>query len=318
MAGMNHHTDQSVEDAMRLELAEGDAVIGTFGPILRHLLVNDDHSLFSDETVARVRGMVAGIALQLLHAQADAAEAEEPEDYVEDRLEGLSEALLGNTALLGHLHALALEWQLAERLQVRTGLDPVLSPLLQALIASSDAETATSAMAALAGQARFVQSLRRMELSLPELPGDLFHSTLVTMRTLAGQEDELAAQTAEAALRAEFDESRSRLGLLARLVTGMGGGAIAALSVSHAGVAIFLSALAIGCGQSRDLAVLSTHDRQLARLALALRAAGLQPAVVEEQLIFLHPDIVLPDGFEQLRSERAAALLTASAPFVGG
>ncbi len=61
--------------------------------------------------------------------------------------------------------------------------------------------------------------------------------------------------------------------LLARLVTGMGGGAIAALSVDHAGAAIFLTALSIGSGQDRDLAVLSTNDRQLARLALALRAA---------------------------------------------
>ncbi|WP_054529824.1 hypothetical protein [Erythrobacter sp. SG61-1L] len=314
---MNHHTDQSVEDAMRLELAEGDAMIGTLGPIMRHLLANDDHSLFSDETVARVRGMIASIALQLLHAQADAAGIDEPEDYVDQRTDELVDALQGNGGLLGHLHALALEWQLSERLQARNGLDPVLSPLLQALIASSDVETAASAMAALAGQARFVQGLRRMELTLTELPGDLFHSALVTMRTLAGVEDEPAAQAAEAALRAEFDESRSRLGLLARLVTGMGGGAIAALSLSHAGAAIFLSALAIGSGQSRDLAVLSTHDRQLARLALALRAAGLQPAAVEEQLIYLHPDIALPEGFEQLRTERAAALLTASAPFVG-
>lgn len=318
MAGMNHYTDQSVEDAMRLELAEGDAMIGTLGPILRHLLANDDHSLFSDETVARVRGMVASIALQLLHAQADAAEVEEPEDYVELRFEPLSDALLGNAALLGHLHALALEWQISERLHGRNGLDPVLSPLLQALIASSDSDTAANAMATLAAQARFVQGLRRMELALAELPGDLFHSALVTMRTLAGEDAEQAANLAECALRAEFDESRSRLGLLARLVTGMGGGAIAALSISHAGMAIFLTALAIGSGQARDLAVFSTHDRQLARLALALRAAGLKSTAVEEQLIFLHPDIALPDGFDQLRAERAAALLAASAPFVAG
>ncbi len=315
MASMNHYTDQSVEDAMRLELAEGDAVIGTLGPILRHLLANDDHSMFSDETVARVRGMVASIALQLLHAQADVAAAEDAEEYVEHRFEPLSDALLGNAALLGHLHALALEWQLAERLHGRNGLDPVLSPLLQALIASSDSDTAANAMAMLAAQARFVQSLRRMELALTELPGDLFHSALVTMCALAGEAAEPAARAAEASLRTEFDESRSRLGLLARLVTGMGGGAIAALSISHAGVGIFLTALAIGSGQARDLTVFSTHDRQLARLALALRAAGLKSTAAEEQLIFLHPDVALPDGFDQLRAERASALLAASTPF---
>jgi hypothetical protein len=172
-------------------------------------------------------------------------------------------------------------------------------------------------MKALAAQARFIQSQRRMELPLGELPGDLFHAALITMRAQAHEDEDEAAGKAEAALRAGFDESNSRLGLIARLVTGMGGGAIAALSIDHAGAAIFLSALAIGSGQDRDLAVLSTNDRQLARLALSLRAAGLKPQAVEEQFLYLHPEIGLPNGFEQLRADRAAALLSASAPFAG-
>lgn len=313
---MNHLTDQNVEDVLRLELAEGDAMIGTLGPILRHLLASDGLSLFSDETVARVRGMGASIALQLLHAQADAANIENPEDYVAERVEELCDALLGQSALVGHLHALAMEWQLADRLHIRSGLDPVLSPLLQALIGSPDADTASSAMAALAAQARFVQRLRRMELNLNELPGELFHSALLTMYALADADSEDAVRKADASFRSEFDESRSRLGLLSRLVTGMGGGAIAALSVSHAGVAIFLTALAVGSGQKRDLAVLSTHERQLARLALGLRSAGLKSSAVDEQLLYLHPDITLPEGFDQLRSDRAAALLAGATPLV--
>lgn len=311
---MNHLTDQSVEDVLRLELAEGDAMIGTLGPILRHLLASDGLSLFSDETVARVRGMGASIALQLLHAQADAAGIENPEDYVAERIEQLCDALLGQSALVSHLHALAMEWQLADRLHMRSGLDPVLSPLLQALIGSPDAETASSAMATLAAQARFIQGLRRMELNLNELPGELFHSVLLTMCALADVDSEEAVRKADAAFRSDFDESRSRLGLLSRLVTGMGGGAIAALSVSHAGVAMFLTALAVGSGQQRDLAVLSTHERQLARLALSLRSAGLKPSAVDEQLLYLHPDVTLPEGFDQLRSDRAAALLAGSTP----
>jgi hypothetical protein len=157
-----------------------------------------------------------------------------------------------------------------------------------------------------------------MELPLAELPGDLFHSALITMRAQANEHEDEAAGKAEAALRTRFDEGNSRLGLLARLVTGMGGGAIAALAIDHAGSAIFLTALAIGAGQDRDLAVLSTNDRQLARLALSLRAAGLKPQAIEEQFLYLHPEIALPEGFDQLRPDRAAALLSASAPFAAG
>jgi hypothetical protein len=307
--------NQSVEDVLRDDLLEGDALIGTLGPILRHLLASDDHSLFSDEIVARVRGMLEHVSTQLLHAQADAAGIEDRRSLIGDRREAFVESFLGIPAVLNHVHALALEWQLTERLQARNDVDQVVSPLLQALISSSDAATAGTGMMALAAQARFVQSQRRMELPLCELPGDLFHSALITMRAQAPEQEDGAAGKAEAELRAKFDESNSRLGLIARLVTGMGSGAIAALSIDHAGAAIFLTALAIGSGQDRDLAVLSTNDRQLARLALSLRAAGLKPKAVEEQFLFLHPEIGLPAGFEQLGPDRAAALLSASAPF---
>ena len=120
-----------------------------------------------------------------------------------------------------------------------------------------------------------------------------------------------------ARIRASYDESRSRLGLISRLVTGMGGGATAALSLTHAGVAMFLSALALASGQERDAAVLATNEGQLARLALALRAAGLKPTAVEEQFVSLHPDVSLPDGFDSLGADRAAALLARSGSFPG-
>ena len=51
-------TLESVESMLRAELAQGDAMLSTAAPILRHLLVNDDLALFSDEVVARVRGML--------------------------------------------------------------------------------------------------------------------------------------------------------------------------------------------------------------------------------------------------------------------
>jgi len=82
--------------------------------------------------------------------------------------------------------------------------------------------------------------------------------------------------------------------------------------VSHAGVAIFLSALATASHQDRDLAVLATNDRQLARLALSLRAGGLKPKEIEEQFLHIHPEISLPPGFEALTADRAAEILAAS------
>ena len=60
--------------------------------------------------------------------------------------------------------------------------------------------------------------------------------------------------------------------------------------------------------------MLSFADRQFARLALALRAAGLKQQAVEEQFLYLHPEIALPDGFDRLRADRAAALLAGSRP----
>ena len=54
------------------------------------------------------------------------------------------------------------------------------------------------------------------------------------------------------------------------------------------------------------------HEGQVARLALTLRAAGLRPEAIEEQFLAIHPDVSLPDGFEALGADRAAAILARS------
>ncbi len=323
--GMNQniaHLDPAgnVEFVLRDELLQGDASIGTFAPILRHLLANDEHSVFSDEIIARVRGMMADIAGQLLTELAVAAGNPDDRDHTPDQIGALVISLVSHAGFLTHVHAVALEWQLTERMQARLALDPVLAPLLQALIASSEAPVASSAMALLASQARFASSQRRMQLPLTELSGDLFHAALLVLRGHAGEDPatQAAALEAEHALRGRFDESRSRLGLISRIVTAMGGGATAALAISHAGVGIFISALALASGQDRDMAVLATNEGQLTRLALALRTAGLKLQAIEEQFAALHPDVALPTGFEQLSSDQAAALLARSASFPGG
>ena len=309
-----------VEMTMRQELAHGDAMIGTIGPILRHLLANDEHSVFGDEIIAAIRGMMSDVARQLLDAGKSAAGGGDEPNHDPAQIAELVVEFSSNPGFLAHIHALALESQLSSRLASRMAIDPVLSPLLQALIASPEPQIAASAMALLAAQARFVQCQRRMQLPLTELPGDLLHIALLAFQAHSADNPEAQSHAADAiaAVRASFDEGRSRLGLISRLVTGMGGGATAALSVSHAGAAIFLSALALASGQGRDLAVLATNEGQVARLALALRASGLRSETIEEQFVSLHPEVTLPGGFEQLGSDHAAALLARSASFAGG
>ncbi len=307
-ASKNKSGEVPVEAVLREELAHGDAVLGTIAPILGHLVVSSENSLFSDEVVAHIRGLAGSIAGQLLAEQA-AASKEEARSAVFKRKDDLTAELLASRAFLTHCHALAVERSLIELLHRRSAIDIVLSPMLQALVSSDDADVSSRAMALLTAQARFAEHMKRMELPVTELPGDLFHETIQIWRMQAEPGLEEVTALAEMQFRARYDESQSRVGLLTRLVTGMGQGARAGLSISHAGVAIFLSALALLSKQSRETAVLSTNERQLGRLALGLRAGGLKPSEVEEQFLLIHPDVALPEGFELLRSDRAAAML---------
>ncbi|WP_296680180.1 hypothetical protein [Novosphingobium sp.] len=309
----------TAEELLRDELSVGDAQISTYAPILRHLLASDEHSVFSDEIIARVRGMTNDMAHQLLDEISALPGQDGDRSHDPVAVAALISRFVGNEPLLAHCHSLALEWHLTQSLQGRLAVDPVLSPLLQALVASTETPTATQAMALLAAQARFAQHQRRMQLPLTELPGDLLHAVLVALRAYGGEDParaEICAQ-AESAIRARFDEGRSRLGLISRLISAMGGGATAALSVSHAGAAIFLSALSMACGQDRDLTILATSEGQFARLALSLRAAGLKPQGVEEQFAALYPDVTLPPNFDQLGADRAAAMLAGADPYAG-
>lgn len=305
---------------LRDELARADAMAETVVPILRHLLVNDNNSLFSDAIVARVRGMVRNLARQLLDELERADGGSEQNAQVEALSEALERSIFDNAAFLSHLHAVALEWHLTEQLQARLAVDPVLSPLLQALIASPEAEKAELGMRFLASQARFCQTQRRMTLSLVELPGDHLHTALVTLRTIAGTEQSIndAAARAEANIRAAYDEAASRLGLISRLVTSLGSGAIAALSMTHAGPAMFLSALAMGSGQDRDQAVIATNEAQLSRLVLSLRSAGLKPDAALEQVALLHPEIGPAEQYVAIDAGLAANLLASAGGFQRG
>jgi hypothetical protein len=278
----------SLESSLRLELTRGGSVVGAVGPVLRHLVQHGDGGLFADGVIAQVRACLHDLARQLAGDDAQ-------------RVDPLAAALVDVPGILGHLHGLALEWAMTCRLQERLGIDPVLSPLLQSLIASSEPETSARAMALLAAQARFVRSGRRLQLPLRELPAELWQGAVEALRGLGGEFSQV------------HDEASTRAGLLARLVSGMGSGAVAGLALGHAGVAIFATCLAyLGPhwhDRARDGAILAMQEGQELRLAVALRAAGLKMGSVEENLLALHPGASLSWGMVRLSVERAGEIL---------
>lgn len=277
---------QAHDAAQSLPWVPGDPALAAAAPVLRHLLVNDDRSLFSDEIVSRVRSMIAHVAAQLLFAQAEAAGVADSAAHIDTHQDELAAALCADDALLLHVHARAVEGRVTEQLQRRSGIDPVLTPLVHDFVASEDAETASRAMSLLAAQTRFMQHYRRMELPLRELPGELFHTALLVFRSY-GEADENSDEV-EHRLRQGYDEATGRLALLTRLAMAAEG--VAVLKLDHAGVALFVSALAQAVDQPRDLTVLALTEGELPRLVARLRAAGLSPEELQVQLLHLHPD----------------------------
>lgn len=307
-------TTAAVEDLLRDELAASEQFRTGAGSILRHLLRNDDRSMFSDEIIARVRGILRNIAAEALGAGQEGLHGE-PGRVSEPAVEALVGSLVEIPSLLAHVHAITLEWQLSDLLASRVALDPVLSPLLQGRIASAQPDESGAAMLLLTAQARFMQVVRRMEFPVCELPGDLFHLVLLALRA-NGAHDHAAdarAAAAETALRARYDERRTRLALLEQVLVGMGGEAAGALNLPTAGVALFLTALALGSRQDRDEAAFSTTDSQIGKLTLLLSASGLKGEALVGQLAVLHPDFDLPDGLALIRPDVSAAILAEAA-----
>jgi len=310
-------SNATIEAIMRDELAHGDAMLGTVGPIIGHLVANRTAALFSEETVARIRGMIDDLARQLLIAQAGAAGSAQADAFVAEETAMLARQLANDEPLLMHCHALALEWEITRHLERSSTVDPILSPMLQRLIASEDDAIASLAMGAMAAQARFTQQMRRMELPYTELPGDLLHTGLLKWKSFAEGVDAPVIDRAESKLRAGFDERKGRAALLARLIEIIGDDAREALSIGDAGAALFVSALSRITGLHRDMAVQCCNERQFARLALVLRSSGLSPEQVTQQFVHLHPDIILPDGFAQLQVEQASQLLNSTGGLEG-
>lgn len=302
---------------LRRELALGDKALAGVPPVLGHMLSSTAPSLVSDDILARIRGMLNDLALQLVRAESSALHSDRDAAELQDRVDRLAAHQASSSALLSFAYALAVEGQLAEELQLRTGIDQVLTPLMQELIASDDEAVAELAMASMAAQARFVQAHRRMSLPLAELPAELFHEILRSWSHFAKDVSPASKTQVEALLRATYDESGSRAGMLGRLVSKMNSGARVGLIISHAGLALFATALARLSQQPREMAVLSCHPSQLARLALGLLASGLDPDEIAQTFMTLHPDYSPPQGIKSIAQEQAIELLASPMPGAG-
>ena len=300
----------SVETVLRDELARADRALGSVAPVLGHILASSGHALVSDAIVARVRGMLNDLARQFTAGLP--CNGPSISEVLEDPVDALAQRFAEDAPMLASLHAAAIEGMLAERLEQRAGIDPVLSPLWQELIASSEPSTGEAAMQALAAQSRFMQSQRRMQHPAGELAPETLERALRIWARGMPLDQEPQITEAMRHFKADYDEAASRTGLLARLTARMGAGAIAALELEHAGLALFASALAQLSGQSRERAVLACFDRQSARLALSLRAAGLEAQSVERQFLTLGPVERLPKGLAEVSSESARAMLQTS------
>lgn len=262
------HSDSAVDAQGALEGA--DQRLARIAEVLTRQVVLGPSRLLDDETCSRVRGLVRDLASQL--AGGDGA-----------AMATVRDTLAADRAIMTHLHALTVESQLVAVLAASRGLDPLLPPLVRrrldaATVGESAAGVATTMLAV---QSRVGQALRRMRLPLDELPGDLLHLAL----TIA--EHALAAPVAR---HRAPEGSQTRLSLLRRVLDGLGDDLRLALHIDEAGVPLFLSALALASGHSREGVALACAEDDPVRLALLLRAAGLPVDEAKAQLLAIRPD----------------------------
>ncbi|KEO91511.1 hypothetical protein EH31_02250 [Erythrobacter longus] len=286
-----------VDAFLRDEMARGNRALRSVAPVIGHMLDSEGPSLFGDAIVARLRGMINDIAAQFV---GELPLNPENSEMLKALVDVVAQQLASDETVVDHLYSVALEGHLTAKLKQTASIDPVLSPLMQELIASDKPEIAEIAMSTMAAQSRFAQSQNRMEMPVGELPFEVFSRVLDLFEAAPLGAGKHHIDAAIAKLKRAYDEGAGRIGLLARLSSSMHGGAIAALDLSHAGLALFASAMASLTGQPREHAVFACHEAQIVRLALMLKAAGLSAHAIEGQLAVLGGTKPLPDGFAAL------------------
>ena len=294
---------------LREALARSDATLWSAGPVLAHLLSVPDRTLLTDEIVASVRGMLGHLAEQLLQASLTAHFGEDNAGFAARHRDDLTEVLQRMPELLAHCHAMAVEWGLTRKLEAERGIDPVVSPILKQAAAMDDPACTGVAMRLISAQGRYVQSQRRMELPLGELPGDLLHSVLIAWRRFGADARWGSTEAADTLIRQAYDESATRLALSQRLVGVLGEDNADLLFIEESGAALFFSALARMSGQARALCVLASHDKQAVRMVLSLQAAGLGVSDAERAALQVQPDIVHLADVAEIGPAEARTLL---------
>lgn len=296
--------DEAVRSA-RIALVDGGQARDQVDPVLHYLLLRPDADVFNDAVLARTNALLADMAWRLLtggSAPADEqAAAQTPLD--------LARKLARQPELAGFCHALAVEEQVAVRLSEEAGLDPVLPPLVQNLVASDDPQISSLAMSALTAQTRAGQWLRRGELPLTELPADVLNLALLVRREHIGDQPREQVAAAEARLRADHDDGATRIAFYDRLATALGPAGV--LDLPHAGVPLFTAMLSQRARLSRRRSALLLTSGQRSTLAVILRAVGLKRRQIARQLLLLDPQAPLPDFLPRLRRQDARLLIAA-------
>jgi len=287
----------SAEDALRGRLLPHTPIAHGIEPVLRNLLARPGSGLFREETVARVRGMLRSIADSLSSLASDEGTG------TGAATDDLVSALIAREGILAHIHAVALEWRMARRLQSSLSVDPVAPRIVEAALAGGARDAARSFL--IAQDAAF-RSHGNMRLPLDGLCGDAFHAALDALHEVTGTTRRTLQETE---LRLRYSEAQTRLGRAASLLMSMDGGPVSALLMEKAGTTLFASALSILTGQPRESVMIALYAADDPQLALMLRAAGLESRQIEQQLVTIHPGTTPPLAALELDSAAAAAML---------
>lgn len=261
-------------------LRAADHRLASVGSAAAHRVAHGASPLLEDEVVVRLGALLGDLAAQALGF---AGLGHDPA-----LVRRLTAMLADERTILIHCHALAIEWRLTSALAAQGRIDAVLPPIVQAALVpdSGYAEAAAIAPRLIAALTRVNESLRRMALPWGELPGDLQHRVIALRNALLVESgiDDIAPMPWAAG------QDDARVPLMQRLLGAMGHRVHEALRLDRAGVALFLTALALSTGAPRELVSLAIAEDDPVRLALLLRAAGLARDEAIAQLLMIRPD----------------------------
>lgn len=299
------------ESAVRDRLTQADKALKGAAPYMQFRVFGENQPFLSDEVVARVRGMLLDVANQFTAQLRGSANMTSFDEALTDTLtNSLAVRLASVPAILEHAYAASCEWLVTMRMQARSNVDPVVSPLLQCMIADRGIATSQSAMQFLSAQTKYAQDQRRMKLPVAEMSAALLPLLYGVWRDVAeqyGVHYEEIVQ-AERAVEARTAGAMSRTNTISRFLTDVGNSR--AFSALEAGVALFVSAIATATKQHRDSVVMAMNEESPVRFALMLRAAGLSTNGIEEQFLAIRAETGQLSGVEMLPQDRAAHILS--------